>query len=272
MFTRTLRLALLLWPYLPSIAQNATPFAGAHGAGLANATSCLQNEWSLLNNVAGLASEENLRVAIGYDFNFGLPAATRLAAVCNVPGPIGTFGLGAFHFGDNVYNEQAIHAGFANKFGIAALGVRTSFLQYQAEGFGSAHLLTIGFGGIASLTDRLDVGAHIFHINQPTVDAAENEHLPTTMAVGVSFRPSQDVALFGEIEKDIDLKPVFRMALSYSPLEKISFRTGYSLGPEAAFFGCGFWPGLIKFDYALQYQPLLGINHVVSFAYRLKRS
>jgi hypothetical protein len=78
----------------------------------------------------------------------------------------GVTSVGAFRFGDDLYNEQMVSLGFGNKFGIASLGVKANYIQYQADGFGTYGAVSIDFGGLAELTDQLSIGAYITNLNQ----------------------------------------------------------------------------------------------------------
>ncbi|MDZ7646337.1 MAG: hypothetical protein U5K54_03660 [Cytophagales bacterium] len=72
--------------------------------------------------------------------------------------------------------------GFGNKFGIASLGVKANYIQYQADGFGTYGAVSIDFGGLAELTDQLSIGAYITNLNQAKLNTdygAENISDPT---------------------------------------------------------------------------------------------
>jgi len=237
---------------------------GARSTGLAYASGTLADEWSLLNNIGGLAKVKKLSGAFAYEVSPALPGANRMAAVLNAPFKSGTAGLGLFRFGDPVYNEQVISAGFSNQLGIASLGIKLNYIQYHAEGFGTKSAWSFNFGGIAQLTPTISVGAYITNINQPKIAAQDNERIPTALTAAVSFKPTDPVLLLAEVRKDLEYDPTIKGALEYTIHKKVFFRTGFNLQPNAGFFGLGFLTRRLKTDYGMQYNNALGLIHQAS--------
>lgn len=250
-----------------SYSQSVSTLMGARSNGFAYASSCLDDEWSLFNNIGGLASVEKVTVATTYDWQPALPVGNRMAAAFSIPTSIGVAGLGVFRFGDDIYNEQLLSAGFSNKFGLASLGAKVNYIQYNAEGFGRKGVVTVSFGGIAELTPWLSVGAYISNINQPTISESDEEHLPTILVTGVGLTLSEKLFATLEVEKDIDYKPTWKTAFEYKPFTKASFRTGFNLNPNTIFFGAGFNSKKIKIDYALQHAVTTGTGHQATISY-----
>ncbi|MBL7856938.1 MAG: hypothetical protein JNM57_04555 [Cyclobacteriaceae bacterium] len=246
-------------------AQNV-PLYGARQNGLAYASACLQDEWSVFNNIAGMADVKKLQAGFTYDARPYLKSFDRMAVAVVNPIKIGSLGVGASRMGDDLYNEHVLAVGFSNHFGLASLGIRANYIQYRAEGFGSAHAITISFGGIAQLTPAISVGAHIVNINQPKISTISDERIPTYLMAGVAIHPTEKVLILSEIEKDIDHAPKWKTALEYQAHKKLSFRTGFTINPGAAFFGFGF-KAKFSLDYAFQYHPEVGGSHQATVGY-----
>lgn len=251
-------------------AQSISTLIGARANALAYGSSCLQDEWSLFNNVAGLANIEQLSFNATYDWRPALPVGNRMAAGVSVPTSLGVAGIGFFRFGDDLYNEQLLSFGFANQFGLASLGMKVNYIQYNAEGFGRKGLVSVSLGGIAELTSTLKIGAHIINLNQAKLSSAEGERIPTKLILGMAFIPTEKVFVTAEVEKDIEYKPTWKAALEYTPFKKAAFRTGFNIQPNAAFFGAGFIAKRMKIDYALQYSVVIGASHQASVTYQLQ--
>jgi hypothetical protein len=197
-----------------------------------------------------------------------LIGANRAAAAFAIPIKIGVIGTGVYKFGDDLYNEQVLSAGFSNQFGIAALGAQVNYTQYRTEGFGSKGVWSINMGGIAELTPKLLIGAYILNINQPAIN--EQEKLPTKLVAGLNFKPTEKIIIATEIEKDLEYDPLLKMGLEYTFYKKLSARTGYHINPNMAFFGLGFKTKKIIIDYALQHSVSLSLSHQVSVSYQFK--
>jgi hypothetical protein len=239
---------------------------GARANGLGYASACLQDEWALFNNVAGLSSLEHESVFSSYDWQPSIPLGNRMAAGIGLPTKLGVAGVGFFRFGDNVYSEQIFSTGFANQFGLASLGVRVNYIQYSAEGFGRKGLVTVSLGGIAEITSKMKIGAHIINVNQPKLSSGETETLSTTLIAGVILTPTEKVSVAAEVEKVLEFQPTWKVAIEYAPLQKVAIRTGFNLHPSTAFFGAGFRRNKIRLDYALQYSVVTGTGHQASIS------
>lgn len=251
-------------------AQSVSTRIGAQASSIGYASVAQSDEWSLFNNVAGLARMESAFTTISYDLNTRLPNANRIALTAGTPLKLGVLSGGVFKFGDDIYSEQLISLGYANQFGLAALGLKLSYVQYRAEGFGTQTALSISAGGVAHLSEKLKVGAHIQNVNQPAVGDGE-ERLAVQMCVGVAFFPTSQLSLFGELAKEIDFDATVRAGLEYEIVEDLFFRTGFNLYPATGSGGIGYKLKKIKIDYAIQYGFELSSSHQLSAAWQFAK-
>lgn len=241
---------------------------GARSNGLGNASACLADEWSLFNNPAGLAGLTAASFAVAYNKVPSLPGGDRMAAAGAVQIWQGTLSAGVFRFGDRLYSEHVLTAGYGNRFGLASLGARCSLIQYSAEGFGTRSVTSLSVGGIAELTTKIQVGAHIININQPTISRDTGERLPTTLIAGIAFN-GEDLLVAAEVEQELGYHATWKAGVEYRAFGKFFFRTGFNLFPEAAFIGTGFRSTRLILDYAMTHTSFAGISHQVSAAYPL---
>lgn len=254
------------------LAQSASTLLGSRAAGMGYASATLQDEWSFFNNVAGLAGIKNTNVASAFDVRVSMPGSNRMGALVTQPFSFGTGAVGVFRFGDDVYSEQFISAGFANKIGKTSLGIRVGYLQYRAVGFGTRGALSINVGGITELTSKLSIGAWIQNINQPKINFSDAEKAPVKLLAALSFKPVDRFLLSTEIEKDVLYQPLWKTGMEYWIHKKIAARMGFNINPGSAFFGIGFQSWRIKVDYALQSFTLLGPSHQASVTYRVNKT
>ena len=262
-----LAVGMLLLCALISNAQSSSTLIGGRACGLAYSSSCLGDEWSVFNNIGGLATVESTTVSFTYDSQPSFKPFNRMAAVIALPLKFGVAGAGVFRFGDHLYSEQLLALGFSNKFGLASLGLKVNYLQYKAEGFGSKGVVTISFGGIAKLTEKISVGAHVININQPTLSSLEHEKISTILIVGSTVKLSSEMFITTELEKDLSYPVKWKTGFEYQPYKKFIVRTGVHVNPTAAFFGFGFRPKKFKFDYSYQHNFTLGSRHQATVGY-----
>jgi hypothetical protein len=268
-FSKVLNLIVVLAPFC-AIGQSTSTLIGGRSSGLAYTSSCLEDEWGLFNNIAGIAKVKNLSVAVAYDMYPAFKSFDRMAAVVVLPSKLLSTAVGIYRFGDDLYNEQVASLGFANTFGIASLGIKANYVQYFIEGFGARHLLTISFGGIARLTPHLFVGAHITNINPPRLSSSPDETLPTIVTMGIAFKPSDKLFITSELEKDLELDLKWKTGFEYSINKKFVARTGYIIEPQAAFFGIGFQPKKFQVHYTAQIYNAIGLRHQASITWQIK--
>jgi hypothetical protein len=247
-----------------AIAQNSSTTMGASAMAMGNAASCLEDEWSLINNVGSLSRVEKTTASFSQYVIPSFKPFGRIAAVLVVPFKYGVTGLSFFRFGDQLYSEQIISIGFSNQLGLASLGLKVNYLQYTAAGFGSRSAFTVSFGGIAEITPSFLVGAHIENINQPKLSNDTGETVPTRFTVGVGFKPSEKVLATLELEKDLPHSPLFKGGISYAVHKKVIARTGVNLNPQSVFGGLGFKTRKFNLDYAIQLHEFLGAAHQAS--------
>lgn len=239
---------------------------GARANGIGYTSSALFDTWGVFNNMAGIAKLESTNVTFAYDAYPSLAGANRTAMAFAMPLKIGVVGAGAYRFGDDLYNEHMLSAGFSSQFGLASLGTQINYIQYRTEGFGSKGVWSINLGGIAELTPQLSIGAYIININQPVIN--EYERLPTKLVAGLGFKPTEKVFLTTEIEKNIDYDPTWKAGLEYKFHGKFFARTGYNINPNTAFFGLGFQTKKCNIDYAIQYSSSIRMSHQASVSYQ----
>lgn len=237
---------------------------------MGNISTCLSDVWSITGNPSGLAQLRHTTFGATYHAIPSFQPFNRGAAVFAMPVASGAGGISAFRFGDDLYNEHVLSAAYANTFGLASLGIKLNYIQYRGKGMESRTALTVSFGGIARLTPELSFGGHITNINQPVINDLTGEKVPTRIAAGISFTPSDRFMVSSEIEKDIRLPPVIRTGLEYQIFSKVSFRTGFNLRPGSAFFGIGFKVRRLQLDYAMQSNQAFGLGHQATMVCRLK--
>jgi hypothetical protein len=243
---------------------------GARATGMGYASSCLTDEWSVFNNIAGLSKLDMLRAACTYDAQPNFKPFNKAAAVIAMPLTIGVAGIGCYRFGDDIYNEHIISAGYSTSFGLASLGIKLNYIQYNAQGFGKKGVVSVSFGGIAELTPQLKVGAHIINLNQPSISTIDGERLPTILIAGIALKLSERTTITSELEKDLDFKPTWKTGAEQTIHKKFLLRTGFNIHPGAAFFGFGFRHRKFSCDYALQYRPSIGSRHQASVCFKFK--
>ncbi|SHO59452.1 hypothetical protein [Algoriphagus zhangzhouensis] len=244
------------------------PLTQTHGAinqGLGNLRVNPTNAHSYFNNPGALSRIEKSEMAVGFDLRYGLKELSTGDLALAWKRQNGTFGFGISAFGGKLFKQQTIGMAYSNQMGIVSAGLKAELLQTQIDGFGSATSLIFSFGGIAELSPKFFIGANISNINRAKVSAESNNRLPTGVQLGINYLPTDQLSLFLEIEKDIQLEPITKLGISYSIQDWIILRSGINTQPSRLFFGLGILPGKISINYAYGQNSSLGSTHHLSF-------
>lgn len=250
-----------------SMGQTSSFNLGGRSAGMGGASLTFGDEYSLFNNIGGLGRVENHAAFAAYQNRYGVTEFQVIGAGAVYSSNFGNTGVGFYKFGDYLYSEQRIHLAFGNTFQMVSLGLGLDLLQYNVSTVGTKRALAIQFGGIAEISSALRFGAHILNLNQAKINDETGERAPTVMKAGISYRPSKELILNAEIEKDLDFDEVFKVGIEYEIVDNVFIRTGISTEPFLGAFGLGFHPKNLKFDYAFSNESRLGSIHEISFAY-----
>jgi len=242
---------------------------GGRNAAIGGASLTLGDHWSIFNNVGALALSDNNTAFTSYQNRFNLSEFQVVGAgyVHSIKKAVA--GVGFYRFGDVLFSEQRVNLAIGHKLDRVSLGVSVDYIQYDISTVGTKSAIVIEFGGVAEITDQIQFGAHIFNVNQAELATADREKLPTIMKAGLSFRPTPELMINLETEKDLDFDEVFRLGLEYQIIETVYLRTGFRTAPFTGAFGLGFYPKQFQFDYSFSDDTNLGSIHEISVSYIL---
>lgn len=259
---------VFLTAFHPSLASGDPIAGGARSWGLGNASVTVADRWSIFNNAAGMTGVERLTLVSAFTTHYAVPGLQTLSLGMVYPTTkYGNLGLGIQRFGDELYSEHIVGIAYSHVIHHVSLGAKVNYMQIAMGELRSRRAMTFEFGGIATLSSKLFFGAHIYNFNQARLAEYQDERIPTVMKAGLSYRPTKQLMINVEAEKDIDFPASFKAGMEYEIVKSLQLRTGMSTKPFAHYFGMGFSPKNFQFDYALSTHPQLGISHHLSLAY-----
>ena len=272
LFFRVGLLFLVFWAsIIPTLAQGVD-FKSARGLALGNTTTVISDAWSIINNPAGLAqSGPSMQLLAGYQnryVNMGIHDGTIGIAI-----PIRTFtpALSVSFFGDELLNENRISLAAGHLVGIAQLGLRINYHQVQILGYGGSQAISVDMGGIFALSRQVFLGMLITNLNQGKFNSEQINRLPVGIAVGLSYRPNENLSVNAQVDKKINNAVDYQFGLEYDINATVTFRTGLSIHQPTAHLGFGFNLKAIQLDLAGQYQSLLGFSGAFSIGFKLQK-
>lgn len=259
LFYSSLLLFLLSGSIKSISAQNAfSTAAGAKGIGAGNANLTYTDIHSGFNNQAGLANLEGFS-GVAYAENRFLLKELQLAAISFAkPTNSGTWGMMLQYFGFDEYNEQKVGLNYSRKlFEKFSIGAQFDFLNTQIKDYGNASTFTFEVGLKYEVLEKLTTGIHIFNPIRASIGVQE---LPSILQIGLTYRPTNYIAISGSVEKDSTLPYNLRMGIEYQLLEKIQFRAGFNSNPNRLSFGLGYTINQMQLNVAASYHDVLGFS------------
>lgn len=248
------------------------PLTQAHGArsqGMGNVRIHLPDSWTYFNNIGALDRLEESQIGAGFDHRFGIQELSTVDLSLGWKTDHGTLGLGISRFGGKLFNQQQFGLGFSNTLGIVSLGAKIDWFQTNIEGFGTGNALIFSLGGLAELGPRFFLGANFTNLNRAKISQNTEQRLPTMVQMGISYLPSDNLRILAELEKDLELDPIFKAGIEYQLQKWLFLRTGISSNPARLSFGLGLRKDQFGFDYAYGQNAPLGRTHHLSLVIKL---
>jgi hypothetical protein len=243
--------------------------AGARSASLAGASASLDDEWSVLNNQAGMAFLNTVHAGVFYESRFLVPGLGDKGLGVTAPVGRGAFGLSFRSFGFNLYSDSRAGLAYAIKLDEKlSIGVQANFHRIRiAEGYGTAQAVTIEGGAIYRMTDRLTIAAHLFNPTRSQIADFNEERMVSVLKGGASYLFGNKVRLLSEIRKPSDRKPAIVAGVEYQVVETFSVRIGAGSNPGLTSFGLGWQIQSWRIDASSSYHAILGFSPQISLAY-----
>ena len=241
-------------------------------SGLGNAAVTLNDQWSIFNNIGGLAWIEKTYAFSSFDNRFNMAGFNTVLAGVVMPTKYGlATGLTISQFGSEQYRETNFSVGLSHKISNVSIGLRANYFQMAIEGLGTRRMFTLEFGGVMKLTETIWIGAHIYNFNQARVANFQDERLPVVMKAGLSYRPTEKLIFNLETEKDISFPQTFKAGLEYKIVPSFALRTGISTKPFISSYGFSFNFYAFELLYSLNTHPQLQPSHHLGLVYQFRK-
>ncbi len=272
-----LRCFWLLLLGFSALAANGQPglwsSAGAGAAGTARAQAGQQGEfWSLFGNPAGMIGIEGLTVGTHAEQRFAMNefTAAQAGALLGL-GETQAIGVRAAWMGLGNYGEGRYGLTYAiEPLKGFRIGSGVSWYQMTIPGLGNGNSLYVDAGIHVDITDDLALGAFAVNLSQASLrQLGESSPLPTLLQAGIAYKASEQVTLLADVSQELGFRPGLRGGLEYRPGDRLTFRMGARSQPAGVSGGIGLRLDRLHFDFATEYQPLLGLTPHLALRYAL---
>jgi|DewCreStandDraft_4_1066084.scaffolds.fasta_scaffold157462_1 hypothetical protein len=243
---------------------------GSRAASMGFTGVSISDFWSVTNNQAGLAYIENLSIGLYTENKFLLKELNRSAIAIVNPLNSGVIGLSLSYFGYNMYNEKKLGIAYSRKFSeMIAFGLQLDYFHTKlGDNYGSKSAVTFELGFIAKINKNLSIGGHIYNPIQAKFNDYNNEKIPSTIAIGLANKFSENILTTIEFEKSINTPLNLKTGIEYKITENYFARLGINTNPELLTFGFGFNYSSFTFDFSSNYHQILGYSPQMSVIYR----
>ena len=255
-----------------TFAQFSLPTQSAVGGALGGCSAVLDDFWSRINNVAGIAKIDRPSVGLSFRENFLLSELSYKSVAFTIPvTKSSTLGSSYTHFGNSDYNEQRVNLLYAQSFGqMFAIGVELDYLHSGVSDayYESSNLFTFGLGLQFHPSNTFKMGVHIFNPISMHYQTDIKMDIPALFRAGVAYNFIKNATASVDFVKDINYKSDLCIGLAYTFFEFVNIRIGLSTNPLVYSFGFGIDHNKWGLDFAMQVHSQLGITPQISTTYK----
>jgi len=250
---------------------SSTAFAqfpyGAAASAMANSTTARQDEWAVMNNIAGTAACKTTVALSTFENVFGVPDLYRSGFAFLFPIKIGVPSLSVYSFGNKYYNLSEASFSYAHKIEQVSLGVSIAYRQQHIDEVMTHSNILFNMGGLVKINRDLSFGAHASNITQSKVGS---EYIPTVLKAGFSYRSGDKAMVNIDLIKNIEHPVSIVSGIEYKFLPALNLRVGICSYPVKFCSGAGVHLKDFKIDYCYERHQVLGNSHQISVSYYIK--
>jgi hypothetical protein len=153
----------------------------------------------------------------------------------------GVLGVNYSFFGFKDYNDQKFALAYSRKLmERLSVGVQMDLISTIIPGYGNESRLSAEIGLLAEPVDHFFIGAHVFNPFQSNFTYIAERDIPTIMRVGMGYRNENMLTINAEVEKDLELEPVYKVGVEFNVLYGLNVRAGVCSNPASYSFGLGY--------------------------------
>lgn len=247
---------------------------GTKATGLGTCITTLKDINSAYGNVAGLANTAKFDGNLSYENRFqAFDLSVISLGIAKKFNKAGVFGISVKKFGISEYNEFQAGINYARKLTNAlSLGVRFNIYNLVIEEYGNRFGYNADAGLQYDLNEKLSLGFYL--INPFPVKFIGETKLPTLVFLGLNYKVSDNLILYGEVEKHLDHEYFIKAGIEFKFMDKFSLYGGFRNDLERfSDFSAGFRYGISSetdLNICSQYNSTLGLSPSIGVSYVMK--
>jgi hypothetical protein len=215
---------------------------------------------SYLNNQAAMAQLKNIAAGVYGENRFLLAATSVYTAAAAMSTRNGNFEISMRYSGFKNYNEGQAGLGYARSAGKNIdIGIQFNYYNYRVAGYGTAGTITVEVGTILHLTDKVNLGIHVYNPVGGNFSKT-GEKLTSIINAGVGYDVNDHFFIGAEIVKEENFAASFNIGVQYHFVKRFFARAGISSGTSAGYAGFGIAWNNLRLDLTGSYHPQLGFS------------
>lgn len=250
------------------------PQIGARSAGLGATSITFTDVYSVYNNPGAFGALEKTAVGVNYENRYLLKElSTQALAFGYHTDKNGNFGLHFQQYGFELYREMQVGLSYGLKlFNRFYGGFGLNFHRiHLAENYGNRNTASGSIGVLYKATDNLHFGVRVLNLSRTKLADDQDERLPTTFGMGITYYFSENVLWNIEAEKTIVQPLNIKTGLEIHPHEILYLRLGVNSYPFQSSFGFGLNLDQLQFDLATTWHSTLGMSPSAGLTYRFNK-
>lgn len=242
---------------------HGTSYIGSGQSGVASTN----GDFGIFINPAKLAGNSSTQIGLFYRNFYQISGLDQISLYANGRPLDIPLSLGVTRFGNNLYAETEIRLGSAYNFeDILILGISFNLYSLHIKNYGDALTFGFDFSGIYRINEIIRAAFVVSNINEPEIGSTKNK-LPAYLAVGISYRPLKMIEMNLDIVKEKKSGFDYRFGVNYNINNWFSVMAGFRQLVNSFTGGLKFSFNQLDLGYAMEYHPVLGLNHSISTTY-----
>ncbi|MBN1597732.1 MAG: hypothetical protein JW894_05520 [Bacteroidales bacterium] len=227
----------------------------------------INNDWSVLQNPAGLVFQQNPVLGLTYSNKYMLSELGTSILMTTIPMRFGTIGSSICYFGTHSYNESLLTLAFSKTlFDRFNIGIKMNYHKKYVETFKEKSFAISGEIGLVFTPSKSVIfGLHIVNPTASGYNSVYEEKLNSVIKAGISYFRNESFTLTGQVDWYNYEKIEYAFETKYYPVNRMEVRAGFRLPHYTGYmFGTEIKLSRYTIDTGFEIHPVLGISSSIS--------
>ena len=245
-------------PCLAQITRSSRP---ANYVGVGAYSLKFTDVFSFSSNQASLSRIKDWSVGVYSERTYMLNELKRFSAAVALPFQRGGAGIAADYFGYAAFNES--HAGIAYGRALGEkidVGVQFNYHHISMAGYGSDGAINFEIGTIIHLTNKLQVGCHLYNPVGGKFSKDSGEKIASIYSFGAGYEASEKLLITTSLVKEENQPVNVNVSMQYAFVKQFFIRGGLTSASASYFAGAGVAWKNYRIDVAADWHPQAGLT------------